>query len=55
VYVSQTFAGHTLGLDPVSPSHWDVYFAEYLLGTLNPTTLRFTALTQTLTSPLNPV
>lgn len=55
VYVSQTFAGHTLGLDPVSRVHWDVYFAEYLLGTLDLTTLRFTALTQTLTSPINPV
>ena len=55
IYISQTFAGHTLGLDPVSPTRWDVYFAEYLLGTLHLATLRFTALTHTLTSPINPV
>ena len=55
VYVSQTFAGHTLGLDPVSPTTWDVYFAEYLLGTLDLSILRFHPLTHTLTSPITPV
>lgn len=55
IYVSQTFAGYTLGLDPVSSSRWDVYFAEYLLGTVDRTTLRFRTLVQSLTSPINPV
>ena len=55
IYVSQTFAGYTVGLDPVSDSHWDVYFAEYLLGTVDLTRLRFTPLTRALTSPGNPV
>jgi transposase InsO family protein len=55
IYVSSTLAGHTIGLDPVSPSNWDVYFADYLLGTMDLTTLRFTPLTQALTSPINPV
>lgn len=55
IYLSQTLAGHTIGLDPVSPSQWDVYFADYLLGTMDLTTLRFTPLTQALTSPINPV
>lgn len=55
IYVSQTFAGHTLGLDPVSPTTWDVYFAEYLLGTLDLTILRFHPLTHALTSPITPV
>lgn len=55
IYVSQTFAGHTLGLDPVSPTTCDVYFAEYLLGTLDLSILRFRPLTHALTSPINPV
>lgn len=55
IYVSQTFAGYTLGLDPVSTTHWDVYFAEYLLGTVDLTTLRFRTLAQSMTSPINPV
>lgn len=55
VYVSQTFAGVTLGLDPVSTDHWDVYFAEYLLGSLEFPILRFQPLTHSLTSPMSPV
>ena len=55
IYLSLTLAGHTVGLDPVSPTTWDVYFANYLLGTVNLTSLRFTPLTQALTSPINPV
>lgn len=55
IYISQTFAGYTLGLDPVSATRWDVYFAEYLLGAMDLTTLRFRSLTRTLTSPINPV
>ena len=55
IYVSQTFAGYTLGLDPVSNTHWDVYFAEYLLGSIDLTTLRFRTLVQSMTSPINPV
>ena len=55
IYVSQTFAGHTVGLDPVSPTTCDVYFAEYLLGTLDLSILRFRPLTHALTSPITPV
>lgn len=55
VYVSSTLAGHDLGLHPVSPITYDVYLAEYLLGTLDVHTLRFTSLTQDLTSPRYPV
>lgn len=55
IYLSQTFAGYTVGLDPVSATHCDVYFAEYLLGSLDLTSLRFQRLTQPLTSPINPV
>jgi putative transposase len=55
IHVSPTFAGYTLGLDPVHPTRYDVYFAEYLLGTLDLARLRFTPLTQELTSPINPV
>jgi transposase InsO family protein len=55
IYISQTFAGYTVGLDPVSPTQWDVYFAEYLLGAMDLTTLRFRSLTSSLTSPINPV
>lgn len=55
IYVSQTFAGYTVGLDPIAPTQWDVYFAEYLLGTLDLTTLRFRSLTSSLTSPITPV
>ncbi len=55
IYISQTFAGYTVGLDPVSPTRWDVYFAEYLLGAMDLTTLRFRSLTSSLTSPINPV
>jgi hypothetical protein len=55
IYVSQTFAGYTVGLDPVSPTQWDVYFAEYLLGALDLTALRFRSLTRSLTSPITPV
>jgi len=32
-----------------------VYFADYLLGTLDVQALRFTSLTQGLTSPISPV
>jgi hypothetical protein len=55
VYHSQSLAGYTVGLDPVSTTHFDVYFAEYLLGTVNLQHLRFIPLTQTQTSPINPV
>lgn len=55
IYVSQSFTGYDLGLNPVSSIHYDVYFAEYLLGSLDVHTLRFTSLTQALTSPISPV
>lgn len=55
IYLSQTFAGHTVGLEPISPSCYNVYFAEYLLGALDLTTLRFRSITNALTSPINPV
>lgn len=55
IYLSLTLAGQTVGLDPVSSTRWDVYFADYLLGTMDLTTLRFTPLTEALTSPINPV
>ena len=53
IYLSQPFAGYIVGLDPVSPTVWDL--AEYLLGALDLTTLRFRTLTQTLSSPIIPV
>lgn len=58
IYVSQTLAGMTLGLEPIAASHWDVYLAEYLLGTLDRSTLRFMPLTHRssrTSSPINPV
>lgn len=55
IYLSQTLAGYTVGLDPTCPSHWDVYFADYLLGTVDLTTLRFSPITTASTSPINPV
>jgi transposase InsO family protein len=55
IYLSLSLAGQTVGLDPVTPQCWDVYFAEYLLGTMDLTTLRFTQLTASLTSPITPV
>ncbi len=55
VYLSQAFAGFTVGLDPVNSTQHDVYFAEYLLGTMDLQHLRFTPLTQSRTSPINPV
>jgi len=55
IYLSQTLAGYTVGLDPSCPSHWDVYFADYLLGTVDLTTLRFSPITTASTSPINPV
>lgn len=55
IYVSTTLAGQCLGLAPVSSTHYDVYFADYLLGTLDVHALRFTSLTQGLTSPISPV
>jgi len=55
IYVSQVFTGYTLGLDPVSPECHDVYLADLLLGSVDLSLLRFTPLTETLRSPLNPV
>lgn len=55
IYVSTSLAGHELGLHPVSAVHYDVYLAEYLLGFLDVQTLRFTSITQGLTSPRSPV
>jgi transposase InsO family protein len=55
VYISTSLAGQELGLHPVSATHYDVYFADYLLGFLDVQTLRFTSLTQGLTSPRSPV
>jgi putative transposase len=55
IYVSNTLAGHTVGIDPCCPAHWDVYFADYLLGTVDLTTMRFAPITTTFTSPINPV
>ena len=53
--LSQTLAGYTIGLDPTCPSHWDVYFADYLIGTVDLTTLRFSPITTAFTSPIKPV
>ena len=55
IYLSMAYAGYTVGLDPVTPTNYDVYFAEYLLGSVNLQHLRFTPLTKQLTSPINPV
>jgi transposase InsO family protein len=55
IYLSSSLAGQDLGLHPVSATHYDVYFADYLLGTLDVQALRFTSLTQGLTSPISPV
>jgi hypothetical protein len=55
VYLSQALAGFTVGLDPLTSTQHDVYFAEYLLGTMDLQHLRFTPLTQSRTSPINPV
>lgn len=55
IYLSQTLAGYTVGIDPTCPSHWDVYFADYLLGTVDLTTLRFSPITSAFASPINPV
>jgi transposase InsO family protein len=55
IYVSLSLAGQDLGLHPVSAAHYDVYFADYLVGFLDVQTLRFTSLTQGLTSPMSPV
>jgi transposase InsO family protein len=55
IYVSTSLAGHELGLHPVSAVHYDVYLADYLLGVLDVQTLRFTSITQGLTSPMSPV
>lgn len=55
IYVSTALSGHDLGLRPVSAVDYDVYFTEYFLGTLNVQHRCFTALTQTRTSPINPV
>lgn len=55
VYLSTSLAGQDLGLHPVSATHYDVYFADYLLGILDVQALRFTSLTQELTSPRSPV
>jgi len=57
IYVSQTLAGYTIGLDPTCPTHWDVYFADYLIGTVDLTILRFSPIANphTSASPINPV
>jgi len=57
IYISQTLSGHTIGLDPICPTHWDVYFANYLHGTVDLTTLRFIPIAnhRTSTSPITPV
>lgn len=55
IYVSTALRGQELGLHPVSAIHYDVYFAEYLLGSLNVQDCRFTSLTQSRTSPISPV
>ena len=55
IYVSTALAGHDLGLQPVSAVHYDVYFNEYLMGTLNVQVSAFTSLTQSRTSPISPV
>ena len=55
IYLSQTLSGYTVGLDPICSTHWDVYFADYLLGTVDLTTLRFTPITSAKPSPIRPV
>lgn len=58
IYISQTYAGYPVGLEPRPQAQgalFDVFFAEYLLGTLDLTTTRFMPLTDTRSSPINPV
>ncbi len=55
LYISTALAGHDVALRPVSAHLLNVYFADYLLGTIHLDALRFLPLTQTLTSPINPV
>lgn len=55
LYISTAFAGHEVALRPVSAHLLNVYFTDYLLGTIHLDALRFLPLTQTLTSPINPV
>lgn len=55
IYLSLTYRGDDVGLDPVCALHFDVYFMEYLLGALDVHALRFRPLTKVVTSPINPV
>lgn len=55
IYISTSLVGLELGLHPVSAIHFDVYLSEYLLGILDVHALGFTTLTQSRTSPINPV
>lgn len=55
IFVTQVLAGLEVGLHPVSAIHYDVHFADYLLGTIDLQACAFTPLTQTLTSPISPV
>jgi len=55
LYISTALAGHEVALRPVSAHLLNVYFTDYLLGTIHLDALRFLPLTQTLTSPINPV
>lgn len=55
IYISTALAGHDVALRPVTPHLLNVYFTDYLLGTLHLDALRFLPLTQSLTSPINPV
>ena len=55
LYISTALAGHEVALRPVSAHLLNVYFADYLLGTIHLDALRFLPLTQTLTSPITPV
>lgn len=55
LYISTALGGHEVALRPVSANLLNVYFTDYLLGTIHLDALRFFPLTQTLTSPINPV
>jgi len=55
IYISQPLAGVDVRLHPVSATTYDLFLAEYWLGTLDVQVLRFTSLTKAQLSGINPV
>lgn len=55
IYISQSLAGATVRLAPVSATTYELFLAEYWLGTLDVQALRFTSLTKTQLSGITPV